>query len=128
MKPLLLMLIFIFANPTRAEEKSKKTEIVCIKISSSCFVCSDGSKRPSLKSDKILEISDYACASGDRDWDKKKRKSYLDKSTCVSLSAFCAVCADNEFRFVKKDNQLRPLEKISSDLYECATAPRTQMN
>lgn len=104
-----------FANPK---------ELECKKISSVCQVCNDTTKRSLDATKKELQVSDYACAVGDMHFDKKN-KSFMSKDTCVNLSEFCSVCADQSFRYVKKEERHRPLQVISSDLYECATDPRT---
>lgn len=122
---ILMMLVFSFCLLAK-EGKKSRTEPVCKTISSSCSICDDGKKREPKNKKKILEISDYACASGDIHFDKKT-KSYLGKETCINLSEFCSVCADQKFRFVKKEERLKNLQEIQSDLYECSTRPKTRI-
>ena len=121
----LLIFLVVFTISIKAETPSED-KIECTKISKSCSICSDGTKRDPKDQKKILEMSDYACAKGDSSHDKKPR-SFMDKDTCINLSAFCSICADQKFRFVQKDDRYKNLQEISSDLYECATEPRTKI-
>jgi len=95
----------------------KKVFPRCKQLSKNCSICNDGIMRTplvALKKDfkSNLKISAYACATG---------KSKSIKNKCKILSDFCKICSDGSFKFTMDDS------KITSDLYECATNPRTKI-
>jgi hypothetical protein len=116
MKLLTILFLGLALNSVMAKE------LTCKDLNKTCAICPDKKKRDAKTKKKILTLSDFACASGQ---EKENTKSYLDATTCLPLSDFCTVCADGKFRFIKSDNKYKALEEISSDLYECATSPRT---
>ena len=138
-KVLLLFVVFLFLgvlvqeslakgknkhSPEYFLKKRKMKAPLCKGLSSKCAICSDGKMRASTrKGSKELRISSYACATrGTPLWNGKRvpaSKKGLFKNKCRVLSDFCAVCKDNSYIFVKNGI------KIDTDLYACATSPRT---
>lgn len=118
---LLISLCFCCLIPKASlAESIKKLSPTCKEISIHCTVCSDSKLYVSGTKNKELlkDQNPYSCAiSGKSLKDQADLKS---KKSCMVLSDFCAVCPDGSFEFTKDRS------KISSDLYECATAPRAE--
>jgi hypothetical protein len=91
------------------------------KLNARCSVYSNGQKvRAGFEAQenvKLLEISDFECAAlGLRE---NERQKVLMSKGCVEVSDFCSVCADGGFKSRRTGRHLK------SDLYECASGPRT---
>ena len=132
---LFILLASLILSPiSNAKEKSKdkgprlekQSAPDCRALTDQCAICSDGKMRASAtkKGDKEaaeLQLTPYICATKGKSQLKKIRakKIAANIKDCKVLSDFCAVCKDDSFVFTNDGS------KITSDLYECATTPRT---
>ena len=113
------------------QKRGKEKAPLCKKLSMGCAICSDGkmyvpTRKGSKVTSKRLNVSPYVCANSKGPvWNDKRipasklKEAY--KNGCRILSDFCAVCKDNSYIFIKNGI------KIDTDLYACATSPRTRI-
>ena len=104
-----------FAGDNKMPWERKKAVPTCKKLTNLCSICSDGVKRVP-GGNKIAKFSDYQCAARGKAAFFTAKKA---KKNCRTLSDYCAVCKGDKFIFTKTGN------RIQSDLYACATSPRT---
>ncbi len=131
-KTLLGFLFLLFSSQALAEKPESLKDMLqemenvkptCKRLSEDCTICSDGVKRPPIgtaygddvsvdtERKKVLLLGDYDCAAND---EAKKAKD-----GCRMLSDFCRICPNDRYFYKKTDHSIR------TDLYECATKPRT---
>ena len=105
---------------TKAKHVEPKVVPLCKKVTDVCSVCSDCNLRDPA-SNKVIQISPYACASKESAKAKFKfknvEKMLLALKDCKAVSDHCAVCSDGRYAFTQDGTS------INTSFYECANTP-----